>query len=122
MHRFLLLIALLGVAVAPACDRGRKARQKARRAQRVECARLCDRSFKECPVEVLVAAGRIRPERVAALRASGAFDKIQSVGRQACLRDCKKKEGRGSDAPRINACLAKKGCKPFADCISRVVQ
>jgi len=122
MNRMVALAGLVGLLVAPGCDGARKARQRARRAQKVDCDRLCTRSFKRCAVEVLVAAGKTKPERVAALQATGAFEKIQSYGYKACLRDCNTKKGRGSDASRINACLAKRGCKPFAECIQAVVQ
>lgn len=122
MNKALVLAALAGLVLAPACGGARKSRQKARRAQKVDCVQLCTRSFKSCAAEVVVAAGNTKPERVAALQATGAFEKIQSVGYEACLRDCKKKQGRGSDAGRINECLAKKGCDPFAKCIRSVVQ
>lgn len=106
------LAGLLGLVLAPACGGAHKARQKARRAQKVDCAQLCTRSFKRCAAEVVVAAGNTKPERVAALKATGAFEKIQSVGYEACLRDCNKKQGRGSDAGRINECLAKRAAPP----------
>ena len=122
MQKMIVLAGLLALVVAPACNGAQKARRKARQAQKVDCVKLCTRSFKTCATEVVVAAGNTKPERVAALQATGAFEKIQSVGYEACMRDCKKKQGRGSDAGRINACLAKKGCHAFAECIRRVVQ
>ena len=122
MKKILVVAGLLGLVSAPACDGARKARQKARRAQKVDCEKLCTRSFKSCAVEVVVAAGKMKRERVVALQAAGAFEKIQSYGFEACLADCKKKRGRGSDAGRINTCLAQKGCQPFAECIRKVVQ
>lgn len=122
MKKMLALAGLLGLVYVPACDGAQKARHKARRAQKVDCDRLCTRSFKECPVEVVVAAGNTKRERVAALKAAGVFERVQALGHAACLRDCKKKQGRGSDAGRINACLAKQGCKLFAECIKKVVQ
>ncbi len=121
-HTLFALASVVGLALAPGCGGARKAQQKARRAQTVDCTRLCTRSFKKCSLEVVVATGRLKPERVAALKAAGVFEKFQRLGYEACLRDCNKKQGRGSDAARINDCLAQKGCMPFADCIKKVIQ
>ncbi len=122
MQIVLALVGAVGVVLLLGCDSARKAQQRARRAQKVDCARLCARSFNECALEVVVATGRLKPERVAALKAAGVFEKFQTLGYGACLRDCKKKQGRGSDAGRINDCLAQKGCLPFARCIKKVIQ
>jgi hypothetical protein len=122
VSKVMAMIALLGLTAWAACDGARQARRQARRIAVVDCARLCARSFQECAVEVAVATGKVKRERVAALQAAGVFEKVQSYGHGACLRDCREKQGRGSDAGRINACLAKSGCGPFAECIKRVVQ
>jgi hypothetical protein len=120
--RLLALVFAMGLLLAPGCGDARKARRKARRAQKVDCVRLCTRSFQKCALEVVVATGRLKPERVDALKAAGVFAKFQTLGYEACLRDCNKKQGSGSDAARINDCLAQKGCMPFADCIKKVIQ
>jgi len=122
LHKILALVGAVGVVGGLGCDSERKAQQRARRAQKVDCARLCARSFNKCALEVVVATGKLKPERVAALKAAGVFEKFQTLGYEACLRDCKKKQGRGSDAARINDCLAQKGCMPFAACIKKVIE
>jgi hypothetical protein len=122
MTKVMALTALIGLAVWAACDGAQQARRQARRTATVDCARLCARSFQECAIEVAVATGKVKRERVAALQAAGVFEKVQAHGHGACLQDCQKKQGRGSDAQRINACLAKSGCEPFAECIKRVMQ
>ncbi len=122
MNKLLALVVLLGVTGAVACDGARKARKKARLSHKVDCVKLCTRTFKKCPAEVVVAAGKMTTKRLESLKAAGAFERIQSLGYDACLRDCNKKKGRGSDVGRINTCLKKVGCKPFAECIKEVIQ
>ncbi len=122
MNRALLALLLLGAAGCWMTGAGCRARGASGEPQVVSCEALCKRSFVTCPVEVIVAAGSTRPERVEALRATGAFEQIQEAGQRACLSDCNKKKGRGSDAGRINACLAKEGCEEFARCLGGVLR
>ena len=85
---------------------------------KVDCDKMCSRAFKECASEVVIAAKKGTVESMKTVEKAGQLPKIQEAGYKACMRSCKKSKGMGSDAAKINECLAKKGCKAFAECFT----
>ncbi|MFH2010763.1 MAG: hypothetical protein ABI333_29450 [bacterium] len=88
----------------------------------VDCNRMCTRTFNECVGEVLVASGKMDSKKIDLIKKAGAFKKVQDAGYGACMNDCDRKKGFGSDAGKINKCLEKKDCKSYADCIKAVIK
>ncbi len=89
---------------------------------KVDCEKMCAKTFKECVGEVLVASGKMDQAKIDLIKKAGAFKKVQDAGYSACIKDCKKKKGFGSDAAAINKCLDKKDCKAYADCIKKHIK
>jgi hypothetical protein len=89
---------------------------------KVDCKKMCEKTFKECVGEVLVASGKMDQAKIDMIKKVGAFEKVQKAGYGACIKDCKKKKGFGSDAGEINKCLKKKNCKEYADCIKKHIK
>ena len=84
---------------------------------KVDCDKMCSKTFKECVTEVMLASGKMTEKQMKLVKKAGALDKMKEKGHEACMKDCKKKKGIGSDAGKINKCLKKKDCKEYADCI-----
>jgi hypothetical protein len=92
-------------------------------ASRVDCARMCRKTFKECVEEVLLAAGKMSPRQLDKIKKiPGVIAKMQEAGYSACLRDCSKKKGVGMDARAINQCLALTSCKKYAQCVKKHIR
>ena len=89
---------------------------------KVDCDKMCSKTFKDCVGEVLVASGKMDQKKIDLIKKAGAFKKVQEAGYSACMKDCKKKKGFGSDAGKINKCLEKKDCKSYADCIKKHIK
>jgi hypothetical protein len=124
MRRFLLvceaLVLTLTVALVACGDKkvGKKETEK----EKVDCNRMCARTFKECVGEVLVSSGKMDQKKIDLIKKAGAFKKVQDAGYEACMKDCAKKKGFGADASEINKCLDKKGCKDYAACIKEHIK
>lgn len=86
---------------------------------KVDCDKMCTRTFKECVGEVMVGSGKMTKKQLELVKKAGALKKMQEKGYEACMKDCKKKKGIGSDAGKINKCLKKSNCKEYADCIKK---
>jgi hypothetical protein len=112
-----LLVASLALALAALSGCGKN---------RVDCERMCARTFKECGEELLLVKKSVTkpgleeikadPERAAKLKAS--------LGQQydKCKKRCGEKKGYGSDARLINRCLKQqKSCGGYAECIKSSV-
>lgn len=92
-------------------------------APRVDCKKMCARTFKTCLVETLVTSGKLTRKMIDKLKKSaGAMAKIQQAGYNACQKDCARKKGFGTDAAEINTCLALASCAKYAQCIKRHVR
>jgi len=89
---------------------------------KVDCEKMCTKTFKECVGEVLVASGKMDQAKLDMIKKAGAFQKVQDAGYGACVKDCKKKKGFGSDAGEINKCLEKKTCADYAKCIKKHIK
>ena len=89
---------------------------------KVDCEKMCEKTFKECVGEVLVASGKMDQAKIDMIKKAGAFKKVQDAGYGACIKDCKKKKGFGSDAGEINKCLKAKDCKEYAKCIKKHIK
>jgi hypothetical protein len=89
---------------------------------KVDCEKMCDKTFKECVGEVLVAAGKTDQAKLDQLTKTGKIKGVQETGYGACLKDCKNKKGFGSDAGSINKCLEIKDCKEYAKCIRKHIK
>lgn len=83
----------------------------------VDCKKMCTRTFKNCVGEVLVASGKFDQAKIDMIKKAKAWGKVQTAGFAACVKDCKKKKGFGSDAEAINKCLEIADCKAYAACI-----
>lgn len=83
----------------------------------VNCDKMCTKTFKKCVGEVLVASGQMDQAKIDMIKKAGAFKKVQDAGYAACVKDCKRKSGFGSDAEAINKCLKIADCKAYAACI-----
>jgi len=90
---------------------------------KVDCKKLCEKTFKECVGEVLVASGKMDQGKLDAIKnKAGAFKKIKDSGYAVCVKDCKTKKGFGSDAGEINKCLKIKDCKEYAKCVKKHIK
>ncbi len=89
---------------------------------KVDCDKMCGKTFKECVGEVLVASGKMDKAKIDQIKKMGALKKVQEAGYGACMKDCKKKKGFGSDASQINKCLKEKDCKKYAECIKKHIK
>lgn len=52
----------------------------------------------------------------------GALKKVQDAGYAACVKDCKRKKGFGTDAAEINKCLKLETCDAYAKCIKQHIR
>jgi hypothetical protein len=84
---------------------------------KVDCEKVCKRTFDECLEDVLVASGKLSKEKLDMAKKAGMLKKMKKQGYDTCLKNCKDQKGLGSDAGDINKCLKKKSCKEYADCI-----
>jgi hypothetical protein len=89
---------------------------------KVDCQMMCNKTFMLCVGEVLVATGKVSPDRIRQIQQAGAWHKVQQAGYTACMKDCAKKKGFGSDAVEINKCLALSGCTQYAQCIKKHIK
>ena len=106
-NRFSALVLLLGLMVGlPAC-----------KSIKVDCDKMCSKTFRECMSEVMLSAKKVTPKELEAIQKVNGLKKMQQDGYTHCMADCKKKKGFGSDAGKINTCLDKKSCKDYAECI-----
>ncbi len=87
---------------------------------KVDCEKMCTKTFKECIAEVLVAKGKVDMKKIDLLKKAGAFDKIKQGSYDACLKACKKDKGVTKDAAKINKCMKIKDCKEYAKCVKDV--
>ena len=114
MRSFTLLITLI-VAVlslgSAACNR-----------TKVDCEKMCGRTLKECPAEVLVATRKVNEAKAAALKERGALAKLEGAPYNTCLKACKEKKGLAENGRSINDCLKKKDCKAYADCMTKHIR
>lgn len=89
---------------------------------KVDCEKMCTKTFKECVGDVLVAAGKMEQAKYDQIKKAGALKSVQDSGFASCMKDCKKKKGFGSDASSINKCLEMKDCKAYAKCIKKHIK
>ena len=89
---------------------------------KVDCEKVCERTFKECVADVLIATKKVDSKKMEMIKKVGKIEQVKAAGHKACVKDCKKKKGFGSDAGEINKCMKIKDCKEFAKCMKKHVK
>lgn len=89
---------------------------------KVDCKKVCKRTFDECLEDVLVASGKLSKDKLEMAKKAGMLKKMKKQGFDTCMKNCKDQKGLGSDAGEINKCLKKDSCKEYADCIKKHLQ
>jgi hypothetical protein len=93
---------------------------------KVDCERLCQRTYQECGAELRLVKGRLDRAGAEEVQKQPAkaerFRKQLAQERDTCLKRCKEKKGYGSDAAKFNDCLKKKtDCRSYAACVKDLV-
>jgi hypothetical protein len=93
---------------------------------RVDCEKLCRRTYQECGTELRLSKGRLDRagfEELQKLPAKAErFQRQLKQEHETCLKLCREKKGYGSDAGKFNECLKKKAdCRSYAECVKELV-
>ncbi len=103
-------------------DAKKKAKEEMRAKMKVDCEKMCTKTFRDCVGEVLVASGKMDKSKIDMIKKVGALKKVQDAGYAACVKDCKRKKGFGTDAAEINKCLKLDSCAAYAKCIKQHIR
>jgi len=87
---------------------------------KVDCDKMCTKTFKECVGEVLIAKGKLSQKKLDMIKKLGGLKKVQDAGYGACIKACKDEKGLQKDGAKINKCMKIKDCKKFAECMKDV--
>jgi hypothetical protein len=126
LMRASLLLMIAATVVLGSCgdkkSESKKSKAEKRAQMTVDCDRMCTKTFRLCVSEVLVGSGKLDQAKIDMIKKAGAFKKVQDAGYGACVKDCKKKEGFGTDAADINVCLKMDKCADYAKCIKQHIR
>ncbi len=115
----LVALMFVGLLVGPGCSRDDASSAKP---PKVDCQRLCDKTFGSCVTEVLLVSGKMDAKKVAAFKRLGLLKKVQKQGLDQCMSECRAKKGKSAYAKMANRCLAMADCKKFATCVTRQIK
>lgn len=113
------LIALTGLLIGTGCAKKDGGSSKA---NKLDCNKLCDKTFDTCVSEVLLASGKMNKKKLAMFKKLGLLKKVKKQGHEECLKGCRAKSGQFSDARSANACLDIADCTKFAKCITGYIK
>jgi hypothetical protein len=115
----LTTLLLVGLLVGPGCsDKG----SKSAKSKKVDCQKLCDKTFGTCVSEVLMSSGKMDAKKVAMFKKLGLMKKVQKEGLAQCLKGCRAQKGQFGDSRSANKCIEMTDCKKFAACITRHIK
>ncbi len=115
----LVALLLFGFAISPGCS---KKDSDSAKPKKVDCDKLCDKTFGTCVSEVLMASGKMDAKKVAMFKKLGLLKKVQKQGHEQCLKGCRANDGQFGDAKSANTCLEMADCQKFATCITRHIK
>jgi len=128
------LAALLGLLVASlSMGRCSKKGSGGAKATKVDCNKLCDKTFGACQYQVLLAnektktaktakTAKTKQDSVALFKKLGLLKKFKERDQEKCLKGCQSRKGQFRDGKAVNACLEITDCPEFAACITRHIQ
>lgn len=89
---------------------------------RVDCNRLCKKTFTTCGREVFIKSGKLRVDKARMFKVLGILKKVKAEGLETCLKGCGDQQGLFGDAAKVNHCLEIRDCTAFAACITKYVK
>jgi hypothetical protein len=89
--------------------------------KKVDCEKVCKRTFDTCLEDVMVATGKVSKEQVELIKKMGKLKEAGKQGYDQCMTKCKDQKGMASDGDKINECMKKKSCEDFAKCMKSVI-
>lgn len=124
MNRLAIRLALVGsLLAAPSLGLGAcKATHEAPTVARVDCSRLCKKTFTTCGREVFIKSGKLRVDKARLFKVLGILKKVKAEGLETCLKGCGGQRGLFADAAKVNQCLEIQDCTAFAACITKYIK
>ena len=85
--------------------------------KKVDCKKVCKRTFDTCVEEVMVATGKVSEKQIKLIKKMGKLKDAAKQGYDKCMSKCKDQKGMASNSDKINKCMKKKSCEDYAKCM-----